>query len=219
MTLTAELPMTAKADNRAQLRDFKRRQILDAAKRIFAERGLDAATMREIAAAAGCTTGAIYPLFPAKEEIYAALLRESLDQLEQAVQAAIAESSNDGERLKSGATAWFGYYAERPAEVALGLYLFRGAQNAVLAPHGLSREIDRGLNDQLARSLAPLSESLGRLGGLSPALAAVETASLFAHLLGLLMAHHTGRLKPLGQSASPLLAHHLDALIARLQWE
>ncbi len=54
-----------KTENRAQLRDLKRRQILDAAKRIFAEHGLEAATMREIAAAAGCTTGAIYPLFPA----------------------------------------------------------------------------------------------------------------------------------------------------------
>ncbi len=208
-----------KTENRAQLRDLKRRQILDAAKRIFAEHGLEAATMREIAAAAGCTTGAIYPLFPAKEEIYAALLRESLENVEGAVLAALAQARQDGEKLKAAAHAWFEYYAARPAEVSLGLYLFRSDSRPGLTRQGLGRDIDRELNDRLRQSLEGFAACLRRLGQLSDTLTEIETASLFAHLLGLLTAHHTGRLKPLNQEAPPLLDHHLDALIARLQWE
>lgn len=212
---------TAKpGSKRAELRDFKRGQILAAARRIFAERGMEAATMREIAAAAGCTTGAIYPLFPGKEEIYAALLRDSLTQAEAALLAALALPGNDGEKLKRGVLAWFGYYAARPAEVALGLHLFRGGrQQAGLGPHGLGETIDRDLNARMLLQLDAFGALLAGIGKLSPSLQQIETASLFAHLLGLLMAQHTGRLKTLGQPAETLLNHHLDALIARLQWE
>ncbi len=204
---------------RAAMRDLRRGQILEAARRIFAEQGMEAATMREIAAAAGCTTGAIYPLFPGKEEIYAALLRESLAQVEAALLAAMDLPGSEAEKLKRGVLAWFGYYAGRPAEVALGLHLFRGGQAKALAPRGLGRSNDRDLNDRMLRQLDAFGAALARIGQLSGTTREIETASLFAHLIGLLMAQHTGRLKTLGQSADRLLEHHLDALIARLQWE
>jgi AcrR family transcriptional regulator len=47
--------------------DAHRRQlIVDAARRVFEQSGLEGASIRAIAEAAGCTTGAIYPHFQAK---------------------------------------------------------------------------------------------------------------------------------------------------------
>jgi TetR/AcrR family acrAB operon transcriptional repressor len=50
-----------------------RRQILDAARRIFAERGVSRTTLEQIAEAAGVTRGAIYWHFSNKAELFIAL--------------------------------------------------------------------------------------------------------------------------------------------------
>lgn len=47
----------------------RRLELVDATWRIIAERGLDAATMREIAAAAGFTNGALKPYFDSKDRL------------------------------------------------------------------------------------------------------------------------------------------------------
>jgi AcrR family transcriptional regulator len=54
------------SSSKAQL---TRSHILSTALRIFRERGLDAATMRELAAAAGVSLGSAYYYFPSKESI------------------------------------------------------------------------------------------------------------------------------------------------------
>ena len=50
--------------------------MLDAARTVFAEAGIEGASIREIAKKAGYTPGAIYSYFESKEAIYAALLVE-----------------------------------------------------------------------------------------------------------------------------------------------
>jgi TetR/AcrR family transcriptional regulator len=52
----------------------RRRQLIDAARRVFAERGFRGATTREIAAAAGVTEALIFQHFPDKDSLYAAIL-------------------------------------------------------------------------------------------------------------------------------------------------
>jgi AcrR family transcriptional regulator len=68
-------PATAAKDWSDVVKGAKRELLLRAARDEFAEQGLEGATMRGIALRAGCTTGAIYPLFDSKEAIYAELLR------------------------------------------------------------------------------------------------------------------------------------------------
>ena len=46
----------------------RRRLIVEAARRVFEAAGLEGASIRAIAQAAGCTTVSIYPLFRSKEE-------------------------------------------------------------------------------------------------------------------------------------------------------
>jgi AcrR family transcriptional regulator len=54
----------------------RRRAILDAGMRVFAEHGYERASMREIARSAGITTPVIYDHFPSKCELQIALLEE-----------------------------------------------------------------------------------------------------------------------------------------------
>ena len=55
--------------------------ILEAAERVFGEKGYREAKVQEIAAAAGVATGTVYAIFPSKQELYRAIHRETLEQL------------------------------------------------------------------------------------------------------------------------------------------
>ncbi len=68
-------PLTT--DRRRQLtRDY----LLRAAAQVFAERGFHAATLDEVAAAAGFTKGAVYSNFKNKEDLFLALLEDAYTQ-------------------------------------------------------------------------------------------------------------------------------------------
>jgi TetR/AcrR family transcriptional regulator, transcriptional repressor of aconitase len=60
----------------------KRDDVLAAAAHVIGEQGLEAASMREIARAAGCTTGVLTHYFRNKDEMITAALDLAFDQLE-----------------------------------------------------------------------------------------------------------------------------------------
>jgi AcrR family transcriptional regulator len=60
-------------------RERQRRRILDAAARLFDERGIDRVTVAEIVAAAGIRAATLYGYFPNKDEIVWALVGEAID--------------------------------------------------------------------------------------------------------------------------------------------
>jgi AcrR family transcriptional regulator len=62
-------------------REARRERILAAAGEVFASAGYAAAGMREVAAAAGISTPVLYDHFPAKADLYAALLESEVDGL------------------------------------------------------------------------------------------------------------------------------------------
>jgi len=74
------------------LTEFRTAEILQAAHRIFAERGFEQATIADIAAAAGVAKGTVYLYYRSKREVYAAVLRRDLlalrDQTRTQVEAA-----------------------------------------------------------------------------------------------------------------------------------
>ena len=70
MSQTAEVirPLEAEEDN------AKRRQIVDGARRVFLTRGFDAASMADIAKAAGVSKGTLYVYFKDKDELFSAIV-------------------------------------------------------------------------------------------------------------------------------------------------
>lgn len=193
------------------MNDSRRALVLDAARSVFERLGIEGASIREIARQAGYTPGAIYSYFDNKEAIYGALLAESLERLNAAVDAASASGLSAAELLDATATAWFGFYAANPRDLDLGFYLVQG-----MKPRGLTSELNGQLNDRLHDALRPCEAALQAMG-LDPEDALRENTALFAHGVGLLLLQHTGRIRMFGQDATLLFEAYLIALVERLQ--
>jgi AcrR family transcriptional regulator len=72
--------MTAKRLTRQQSRDLTRQQLLDAAQKLVAEKGLGATSVEDIASEAGFTRGAFYSNFASKTELFIEMLRRDHEQ-------------------------------------------------------------------------------------------------------------------------------------------
>ncbi len=190
--------------------DTRRSLVLDAARSVFAENGVEGASIREIARRAGYTPGAIYSYFESKEAIYAALLAESLERLNAEVASARHFKLQPQLTLAAKAQAWFGFFASSPRDLDLCLYLIQG-----LAPRGLEGELNQHLNGRLQDALRPCEVALQAMG-LSPESALRENTALFAHGMGLLLLLHTGRIRLFGQSVEPLFTGYVEQLVERL---
>lgn len=64
--------------------EARRQSILDAATRVFAQKGIASATMAEIASVAGISPGAIYRYFENKEDLARGCMNESAESLKNA---------------------------------------------------------------------------------------------------------------------------------------
>jgi AcrR family transcriptional regulator len=201
--------MEARLLRQQAMSQTRRALVLDAARAVFEEHGIEGASMREIARRAGYTPGAIYSYFESKEAIYGALLAQSLDRLNTSVSAAKPQDASAAAFLKAKALGWFGFYAVNPRELDLGFYLVHG-----LAPRGLTSELNQRLNARLHEALAPCEQALMAMG-LDAAAAARENTALFAHGVGLLLLQHTGRIRMFKQDATDLFDHYLAALLLR----
>ena len=191
--------------------ELKRSLILDAARKVFEADGLDGASLRAIASAAGYTPAALYFHFDSKEAIYAEVLRSSLVKLGTAVSRAVLRARTPAERLRAAAMAFFRYYDDNPRDLDLGFYLFRGG----MKPHGLGKERDQVLNAALDLALHPIGEAAMALGARRDQ-ARILVADVFAHVSGLLLLAHTGRIRMFGASASNLMERFIEAAIDAL---
>jgi AcrR family transcriptional regulator len=191
--------------------DLKRSLILEAARKVFEAEGLDGASLRAIASAAGYTPAALYFHFDSKEEIYAQVLRGSLVNLGTAVNRATLRAKTPADRLSAAAMAFFHYYDDNPRDLDLGFYLFRGG----MKPHGLGKERDAVLNAALEAALQPIFNAAVALGA-RPDDAKVLVADIFAHAAGLLLLAHTGRIRMFGASAPSLMERFVRQAVANL---
>lgn len=191
------------------LADVRRRSVLDAARAVFFELGMEKTSMREIAQRAGYTVGALYSYFANKEEVYGALLAESLERLNARVQQALDGHTDGAQRVQRGATAFFEFYRENPRDLDLGFYLFQG-----MTPRGLTPELNEKLNARLRDALQPTQQALQALG-LPAKRALEEVTALFAHTVGLLVLSHTGRIRMFKQASHDLFDAYLRQLLER----
>lgn len=203
---------STRADRLDTVAEAKRKIILDAALRVFADKGLHETNMRGIAKEAGYTPGAIYGYFPSKEHIYAAALRESLTRLRDATESAAAAADSARERFVAAGIAFFDFYDANPRDLDMGFYLFGGG----IQPRGLSEELNRELNASLLATLEPVRLATIELGA-SEAEASGVTADMFAHASGLLLLAHTKRIELFHLDARQLMLNHLDQVIANAE--
>ena len=89
----------------------RRRQILDVAGPVFAERGFAATTMDEVASAAGVTKPVLYQHFPSKRALFSEMLDDMGNQLLAELATATSRAATGRERVERGFAAYFRFVA------------------------------------------------------------------------------------------------------------
>ena len=106
-------------DGPASQAPTRREELLELAATLFAERGLRATTVRDIADSAGILSGSLYHHFDSKEEMVDELLRGFLDWLFSRYHEIVATEPNPLERLEGLFMASFEAIEDRHAQVAI----------------------------------------------------------------------------------------------------
>ena len=94
--------------------DQRRRQLLDVARELLAERGYDAASVEEIAHRAAVTRPVVYAHFGGKEGIYAVVVEREMRRVLDRIEAALAVPDHPKVLLERAVRAFFGYVEECP---------------------------------------------------------------------------------------------------------
>ena len=163
-----------------------RRKLLDAAKRIFAQDGFEAARLEDIAAGAGYTRGAFYANFKSKEDIFFALFEEWVRERIESFTSAARPHTDPGEKLVSLRT----HYAELATDRRLVLISMEFKLFALRHPeaHARLRSRHRRIRASFGELFSEIMSALGRAipieyPAASACLGAVSQGLLLEHLL------------------------------------
>src|SRR5579859_7593286 len=131
-----------------------RRIVLTVASDLFATKGFEATSMRDIATAADMMSGSLYYHFASKEEMYVAVQDASVSKIFNAVEAAIATVADPWERLVAAAVAHMEALLDRSGFRVLVTPMFPPG----LAPAVLSRLVAQ--RDRFERMMEPVIAAL-----------------------------------------------------------
>jgi AcrR family transcriptional regulator len=161
-----------------------RRKLLDAAKRIFAQDGFEAARLEDIAAGAGYTRGAFYANFKSKEDIFFALFEEWVRERIETFTSAARRHSDPAEKLAALRT----HYAELATDRRLVLISMEFKLFALRHPEAHTRLRNR--HRRIRASFGELfTEIMSALGKTIPIAYPAASACLGAVSQGLLLEH------------------------------
>jgi AcrR family transcriptional regulator len=102
-----------------QKKDAKRTAMMQAAIRVFAEKGYYAATIRDIVQAADVAVGTFYFYFPDKETLFVHLYEETAQFLLQTIQQGIHARTSLPQQMMAGLQAYINIAVYEPAVVQL----------------------------------------------------------------------------------------------------
>ena len=156
-----------------------RQAILDAAERVFYERGVSQTTLADIAAAAGVTRGAIYWHFANKRDVYEALIQRLVDPIEARLTETLARDegnpidglramalfvidrvANDPRHSRMMAISWHKCEYVGEMSVIRDTHIECGARYLTLGEECFRKAIDRGY---FPRDMDPHVASLGMM--------------------------------------------------------
>ena len=101
----------------------RRRRILRAAKQVFSQQGFRLTSMEEIARRAGLSVGALYLYFRSKEDLYVALLIDSMQRFSNALERIRASDQAPAAKLRAMWDFFYAYRQQFPASYRILLRL------------------------------------------------------------------------------------------------
>jgi AcrR family transcriptional regulator len=97
----------------------RREQVMDAARKLFADQGYHRTTVGDVCDALGVGKGVFYWYFPSKEELFSEILQSSLLQLRRAQQSAIENVDDPVARIERGIRASIDVFRGTPGFLSL----------------------------------------------------------------------------------------------------
>lgn len=155
-------PAAAKRTPRTDKGTQTRRRLLEAAEKVFAERGYHDASIVKIAEAAGVAGGTFYIYFKTKQDIFDELVMDLNHRVRQAMAEASSQGTSRSDAERRGFEAFFRFTGEHPA-------LYRIIRQAeFVSPHTLRLHYQRivegyveGLDQaQAAGEVVPLDSNV-----------------------------------------------------------
>jgi AcrR family transcriptional regulator len=110
----------------------RRRQLLEVALVVFADKGFHGTSMNEVAEAAGVTKPVLYQHFTSKEALYRELVDELGTRLERAIVEGVAEAVGPRQQVEAGFHAYF-RWATREGPAFRVLFAERNRADPLLA--------------------------------------------------------------------------------------
>ncbi|NYF17797.1 AcrR family transcriptional regulator [Microbacterium sp. AK009] len=164
----------------ARRRDATRQRLIEAAAEVFAESGLDAASVEAVCERAGFTRGAFYSNFDSKEELFLELAARVWRERVDAVATRVADLQEDGrlEVSTDAIQAVVQRVLDGPAEDRLGVLLMseirmHALRNADFAAAYLRQQ------EEMHASVARIIDDIGRSTGVRFRVPAAAAARLF----------------------------------------
>ncbi len=136
---------------REQSKAQTKQRLLSAARTVFARRGYHGASVEEIAAEAGFSTGALYSNFDGKEDLFLALMDHEIDAYCAEIAAGVDGVASIAERARDGARHWMEIVGREPEMLMLFVEFWAYAAR------------DAGVRERVARSFAKAREMLTKL--------------------------------------------------------
>lgn len=128
------------SDKTRQKKDAKRTSMMQAALEIFAERGYQSATIRDIVREADVSIGTFYFYFPDKETLFVHLYEETADFLVHTLQQASAGRTTFAQKVRAIIQAYVSIAIFEPAVIELLLVAGVGTVPALAAKTASFRE-------------------------------------------------------------------------------
>lgn len=110
--VAADMPVRAPT-RRALAKQQTRLKVLAAARKLFSEEGYEGATIRDIAAAAGMSTGAVFANFSDKSDLFREIMSDDMEALNTAMRDAATRGRNVEDAVLKVFMAGYTFYKSR----------------------------------------------------------------------------------------------------------
>lgn len=149
---------TKKVSRREAEKEQRRDQILEAATKLFAERGIENVTFGDIARATGLSRPLIYFYFPDRDTLFFEAVTRSIQELHSRFVTAVKPHLNGLDQIVAIGRAYLAYLQDRPA-----CFRLLGAHGAKKKYSGAKHQaMEAQIEETSARTLNLLTSTLAR---------------------------------------------------------
>jgi AcrR family transcriptional regulator len=178
--MTAPVPVPSKEDVVAE---YRRRCIVQAAGRVFGDKGFELATVDAIAEAARVAKGTVYLYYPSKQAVYDAVFASGMADIERLIGERLAEAGSAREAIAAFVTVRAEYFQQHPD--FFRVYVAEFARHVAGAPE--SRGSCQLALDRQTRALQKVMEkavAAGEVRQVDPEAAALAVFDMSKGLIG-----------------------------------